>query len=35
MSVTEMDYEEFLIDVWEDKALAAEMAAEDAEEQTV
>lgn len=29
-----MDYEEFLITVWEDEALAAGMAAEDTEEQT-
>jgi len=32
--VNEMDYEEFLINVWEDEALAAEMAAEEPEEQT-
>ena len=29
-----MDYEEFLIAVWEDEALAVEMAAEEQEEQT-
>lgn len=34
MPVTEMDYEEFLINVWEDEALAADMAAEKQEEQT-
>ena len=32
--MTEMDYEEFLINAWEDEALAADMAAEDQEEQT-
>jgi len=32
--VNEVDYEEFLINVWEDEALAAEMAAKESEEQT-
>jgi len=32
--MNEMDYEEFLISIWEDEALAAEMAAKESEEQT-